>query len=182
MPHRGSLKASPDNVAGNRDAEDDLASFEELLVEYKGAAEVLCCSEQRASSERELLACSCCSPASALLEGWRESEPEPASAPLETLPLHPRAASNAVTCSEDDLRVLPEHIVDMLQLRSQPMSQSTYISACTPNSAPWLQHKRRSATLFRGDKKWAKDRSTGILLTSSPLWQISATALCKSWE
>lgn len=182
MPHRGSLKASPDDVAGNRDAEDDLASFEELVVEYKGAAEVLCCSEQRASSERALgmlllVSCEC------VAGGLEESEPEPASAPLETLPLHlplpPATLSHA-------LRMIFEYSLSIQltcynsMVNECPKAHASLLAP--PNRLFWLQHKRRSATLFRGDKRRAKDKSTGILLTSSLLWQISATALCKSWE
>lgn len=69
LPRRDPLQASPDAVASDPDDEDGQAAFEELVVDKQGLAAVLCCSEQRVSSERALgVTCVGC-PANELLEG-----------------------------------------------------------------------------------------------------------------
>jgi len=54
LPHRVPLGASPDAMAGNPDAEDDLGSLEELVVDRRAVAAVRRCVGQRASSEGAL--------------------------------------------------------------------------------------------------------------------------------
>jgi len=69
LPYRDPLQASPDAVASDPNTEDGQAAFEELVVSKQGVAAVLCCSEQRASSERALGVARVGCPANELLEG-----------------------------------------------------------------------------------------------------------------
>jgi len=54
LPRRVPLGASPDAMAGNPDAEDDLGSLEELVVNRKAMGTVRRCVGQRESRESAL--------------------------------------------------------------------------------------------------------------------------------
>lgn len=115
VPHRDPLEVSLDAVPGNLDAGDDFASFRELVVRKEGVAVVLCCSEQRASSEKALgvfmlVYCEC------VARGQGKASQSPGQHHSIRDHCTSQPASNTGSSSEDDPRILPEPMVATIQL------------------------------------------------------------------